>query len=102
MKLSQAESHRKIHRPWGKFDSVDNGNGFQVRCCLSWSKIKRSNALPSFRTLGCGIWVRVHYGSEVKDLIVNEYTYHDKEVIHALENPIDEDLVLIEVQEAHI
>ena len=23
--------HREVHRPWGKFDSVDNGNRYQVK-----------------------------------------------------------------------
>ena len=23
--------HREVHRPWGKFDSIDNGDGFQVK-----------------------------------------------------------------------
>ena len=41
---------------------------------------------------------RVHYGENSKDLSVNESTYHDKEVVHALENPGDENLILIEVQ----
>jgi mannose-6-phosphate isomerase-like protein (cupin superfamily) len=41
---------------------------------------------------------RVHYGDNFHDLNVNESTYHDKEVVHALENPGDVDLELIEVQ----
>ena len=101
LKLSQAESHREIHRPWGKFDSIDNGNGFQVKRLTVYPGQKLSVQMHYHRSehwvVVSGI-ARVHYGSEVKDLIVNEYTYHDKEVIHALENPIDEDLVLIEVQ----
>ena len=41
---------------------------------------------------------RVHYGDEWRDLSVNESTYHGKEVVHALENPGDHPLELIEVQ----
>ena len=41
---------------------------------------------------------RVHYGDKSFDLNINESTYHDKEVIHALENPGDIPLELIEVQ----
>ena len=40
----------------------------------------------------------MHYGDKYKDLEVNQSTYHDKKVIHALENPGDEPLILIEVQ----
>ena len=41
---------------------------------------------------------RVHYGDTVRDLFVNESTYHGKEVVHALENPGKIPLELIEVQ----
>ena len=41
---------------------------------------------------------RVHYGAESLDLNVNESTYHGKEVVHALENPGEIPLELIEVQ----
>ena len=41
---------------------------------------------------------RVHYGDDFKDLCVDESTYHGKEVVHALENPGDTPLELIEVQ----
>ena len=41
---------------------------------------------------------RVHYEDRFIDLKVNESTYHDKEVVHSLENITDEPLILIEVQ----
>lgn len=41
---------------------------------------------------------RVHYGDEWSVLNVNESTYYGKEVVHALENPGDVPLALIEVQ----
>ena len=41
---------------------------------------------------------RVHYGESVRDLNVNESTYHGKKVIHSLENPGCTPLELIEVQ----
>ena len=41
---------------------------------------------------------RVHYGDNSHDLNVNESTYHGKEVVHALENPGDIPLEIIEVQ----
>ena len=41
---------------------------------------------------------RVHYGETSHDLNVNESTYHDKGVVHALENPGDTPLEVIEVQ----
>ena len=27
----QASVHRKVYRPWGKYDSVDSGSRFQVK-----------------------------------------------------------------------
>jgi mannose-6-phosphate isomerase-like protein (cupin superfamily) len=41
---------------------------------------------------------RVHYDDKSHDLSVHESTYHGKEVVHALENPGDTPLELIEVQ----
>ena len=41
---------------------------------------------------------KVYYGNKSNDLKVNESTYHDKQVVHALENPGDTPLELIEVQ----
>ena len=93
--------HREVHRPWGKFDSIDNGDGFQVKRLTVKPRQKLSVQMHHHRSEH---WVvvqgvaRVHYGEETKDLKVNEYTYHDIEVIHSLENPTDETLILIEVQ----
>ena len=28
---SQAALHREVHRPWGSYDSIDVGDGFQVK-----------------------------------------------------------------------
>ena len=97
----EKDFHREVHRPWGKYDSIDNGESFQVKRITVKPKQKLSVQMHYHRAEH---WVvvqgigRVHYGDEYKDLKVNESTYHDKEVIHALENPGDEPLILIEVQ----
>ena len=97
----EKDFHREVHRPWGKYDSIDNGEGFQVKRITVKPKQKLSVQMHYHRAEH---WVvvkgigRVHYGDKYKDLKVNESTYHDKEVIHALENPGDEPLILIEVQ----
>ena len=93
--------HREVHRPWGKFDSIDNGDGFQVKRLTVYPKQKLSVQMHYHRSEH---WVvvkgkaRVHYGEDFHDLNVNESTYHDKEVVHALENITDEPCILIEVQ----
>lgn len=95
------KDHREVHRPWGKFDSIDSGDGFQVKRLTVYPKQKLSVQMHHHRSehwiVVTGI-ARVHYGENSKDLSVNESTYHDKEVVHALENPGDENLILIEVQ----
>ena len=93
--------HREVHRPWGMYDSVDNGSGFQVKRLTVKPKQKLSTQMHHHRSEH---WVvvsgmaRVHYEDRFIDLKVNESTYHDKEVVHSLENITDEPLILIEVQ----
>lgn len=99
--FTQVNTHREVFRPWGKYDSVDSGDGFQVKRITVKPKQKLSVQMHFHRSEH---WVvvsgigRVHYGDKSRDLNVNESTYHDKEVVHALENPGDEPLILIEVQ----
>ena len=93
--------HREVHRPWGMYDSVDNGSGFQVKRLTVKPKQNLSTQMHHHRSEH---WVvvsgmaRVHYEDRFIDLKVNESTYHDKEVVHSLENITDEPLILIEVQ----
>ena len=83
------------------YDSVDNGSGFQVKRLTVKPKQKLSTQMHHHRSEH---WVvvsgmaRVHYEDRFIDLKVNESTYHDKEVVHSLENITDEPLILIEVQ----
>ncbi|MDG1693882.1 MAG: mannose-1-phosphate guanylyltransferase/mannose-6-phosphate isomerase [Porticoccaceae bacterium] len=95
------EYHREVYRPWGKYDSIDNGNNYQVKRLTVNPGAKLSVQMHYHRSEH---WVvvsgqaRVHYGDESHDLRVNESTYHGKEVVHALENLGDIPLELIEVQ----
>ena len=101
MGKEEYEWHREVHRPWGKYDSIDQDEGFQVKRITVNPGAKLSVQMHYHRSehwvVVSGI-ARVHYGDKFHDLNVNESTYHDKEVIHALENPGKEPLVLIEVQ----
>jgi len=93
--------HREVHRPWGKYDSIDSDDGFQVKRITVNPGAKLSVQMHYHRSEH---WVvvsgkaRVHYGDEYRDLNINESTYHDKEVVHALENIGDSPMILIEVQ----
>lgn len=97
----ECELHREVYRPWGKYDSIDSGIGYQVKRLTVNPGAKLSVQKHHHRSEH---WVvvsgtaKVHYGSESFDLNVNESTYHDKEVVHALENQGDSPLELIEVQ----
>ena len=98
---SELNLHREVHRPWGKYDSIDNGTGFQVKRLTVWPGEKLSVQMHYHRSEH---WVvvsgtaKVHYGEDSKILQVNESTYHDKEVVHALENIGEIPCILIEVQ----
>jgi mannose-1-phosphate guanylyltransferase len=98
---SEWKIHREVHRPWGKYDSLDSDDGYQVKMLTVNPGAKLSVQMHYHRSEH---WVvvagnaRVHYGNESHDLSVNESTYHGKEVVHALENSGDTPLELIEVQ----
>ena len=95
------ELNREVYRPWGKYDSIDSDDGYQVKRLTVNPGAKLSVQMHYHRSEH---WVvvagraRVHYGDKSHDLSVNESTYHGKEVVHALENPGDTPLELIEVQ----
>lgn len=95
------ELNREVYRPWGKYDSIDSDDGYQVKRLTVNPGAKLSVQMHYHRSEH---WIvvsgraRVHYGDESHDLEVNESTYHGKEVVHALENPYDIPLELIEVQ----
>ena len=98
---SEWELHREVYRPWGKYDSIDIGDNYQVKRLTVKPGAKLSVQMHYHRSEH---WVvvagqaRVHYGDKSHDLYVNESTYHGKEVVHALENIGDIPLELIEVQ----
>ena len=98
---SQQESHRKVHRPWGSYEVVDEGEGFQVKrlivdpgATLSLQK-HRHRAEHWVVVKGTA---RVTIGDERFTLSQNESTYVPQEASHRLENPGDVPLEIVEVQ----
>jgi mannose-1-phosphate guanylyltransferase len=94
-------NHREVYRPWGKYDSIDEGERYQV---------KRITVKP-----GEGLSLQMHHhraehwivvagtakvtlGEEVKLLGENESIYIPLGVTHCLENPGKIPLDLIEVR----
>jgi len=98
---TQAVLHREVHRPWGSYDSVDMGDGFQVKRI----KVKPGARLSlQSHARRAEHWVvvrgiaRVTRDNDVFDLYPNQSTYIPIGAKHRLENPGHEPLELIEVQ----
>jgi mannose-1-phosphate guanylyltransferase/mannose-6-phosphate isomerase len=93
--------HREVYRPWGKYDSIDNGERFQVKRITVKPGAKLSVQMHHHRAEH---WIVVTGTAKVTNgdksilLTENQSTYIPVGVIHALENPGKVDLELIEVQ----
>jgi mannose-1-phosphate guanylyltransferase len=93
--------HREVYRPWGAFDSIDNGERFQVKRITVKPGAKLSVQMHHHRAEH---WIVVSGTAKVtngdKDILLteNQSTYIPIGVIHALENPGKVPLELIEVQ----
>ena len=98
---SEWKLHREVYRPWGKYDSIDNGEGYKVKRITVKPGAKLSLQMHHHRAEH---WVvvsgsaKVTLGEETFLLSKNESTYIPVGEIHALENPGTEFLELIEVQ----
>lgn len=92
---------REVYRPWGKYDSIDSGEGYQVKRITVKPGAKLSVQMHHHRAEH---WVVVSgtalvtNGDETFRLTENESTYIPIGVIHSLENPEKVDLEIIEVQ----
>jgi mannose-1-phosphate guanylyltransferase/mannose-6-phosphate isomerase len=95
------EEHLKVHRPWGSYQSVDNGDRFQVKRIVVKKGGRLSLQMHHHRAEH---WIvvrgtaRVTIGDEIKIVHENESIYIPIGVRHRLENPGKIDLELIEVQ----
>ena len=95
------EDHLKVHRPWGSYQSLDNGSRYQVKRIVVKPGGRLSLQLHHHRAEH---WVvvrgtaRVTVGEAVKTLHENESIYIPIGAQHRLENPGKIDLELIEVQ----
>jgi len=93
--------HRVVHRPWGKYDSIDNGERHQVKHITVKPGAKLSLQKHHHRAEH---WVVVSGTAQVtngdKTFLVgeNESTYIPIGVVHSLANPGKIPLELIEVQ----
>ncbi len=98
---SQVAAHRKIHRPWGFYDSIDAGDRFQVKRIVVKPGASLSLQMHHHRAEH---WIvvrgtaRVRRGEESFLLSENQSTYIPLGVLHRLENPGKVALEMIEVQ----
>jgi len=100
-KREEKNLHRKVPRPWGWYDSIDQGDRF---------KVKRIQVKP-----GASLSLQMHHhraehwvvvrgiaeitnGDKVIRLVENQSTYIPKGQTHRLSNPGKEPLEIIEVQ----
>jgi mannose-1-phosphate guanylyltransferase/mannose-6-phosphate isomerase len=98
---TEVNFHREVYRPWGKYDSVDNGQRFQVKRITVKPGAKLSVQMHHHRAEH---WIVVAGTALVtidgKDqyLSENQSVYIPITAVHALENPGKVPLELIEVQ----
>jgi mannose-1-phosphate guanylyltransferase/mannose-6-phosphate isomerase len=94
-------AHRKVHRPWGTYDSIERGERFQVKRIVVEPGAALSLQMHYHRAEH---WIvvrgtaRVTRGEETFLLTENESTYIPPGTRHRLENPGRLPLELIEVQ----
>jgi mannose-1-phosphate guanylyltransferase/mannose-6-phosphate isomerase len=94
-------AHRKVHRPWGTYDSIERGERYQVKRIVVEPGAALSLQMHYHRAEH---WIvvrgtaRVTRGDETFLLTENESTYIPPGVRHRLANPGRLPLELIEVQ----
>ena len=93
--------HRKVHRPWGWYDSIDEGDRFKVKRI----QVKPGGSLSLQKHAHrAEHWVvikgtaEIANGEEVLTLTENQSTYIPPGTLHRLSNPGDIPLEIIEVQ----
>jgi mannose-1-phosphate guanylyltransferase / mannose-6-phosphate isomerase len=93
--------HRKVHRPWGWYDSIDMGPRFQVKRIMVKPGASLSLQMHHHRAEH---WIVVSGTAEVTNgdnkilLCENQSTYIPLGQVHRLANPGKVDLEIIEVQ----
>jgi len=93
--------HRKVHRPWGWYDSIDAGPRFQVKRIMVRPGASLSLQMHHHRAEH---WIVVTGTAEVtcgeKKILLteNQSTYIPLGEVHRLSNPGKVDLEIIEVQ----
>jgi len=97
----ELDHHREVFRPWGSYDSVDNGHNYQVKRITVNPGAKLSLQRHQHRAEH---WVvvdgtaTVHLDGAEHLLQANESIFIPKQAVHSLANQTELPLHLIEVQ----
>ena len=100
-KRSEHISHREEYRPWGRYDSIDQGGRYQVKRITVKPGERLSTQMHYHRA---DHWVvvagtaKVTRGDDVFLVSENESTFIPVGVVHTLENPGKVPLEVIEIQ----
>jgi mannose-1-phosphate guanylyltransferase/mannose-1-phosphate guanylyltransferase/mannose-6-phosphate isomerase len=100
-KRPEAESHNRAYRPWGFYESLIQGDRFQVKRIVVWPGQKLSLQKHFHRAehwvvvAGCA---QVTIDAELRMVHENESIYLPLGCIHRMENPGKIPLTVIEVQ----
>lgn len=100
-KREEADTHAKVHRPWGNYQSLDRGERYQVKRIVVNPGGRLSLQKHAHRAEH---WVVVRgtalvtIGDEKKMLKENESVYVPLGAVHRLENPGKTPVEMIEVQ----
>ncbi len=100
-KLKEGKQHKKIHRPWGFYESIEESNCWQIKKIEVNPGASLSLQMHNHRSEH---WIvlegdaKVQVNEEIKFLSKNESIYIPIKSKHRLSNPSKVNLVLIEVQ----
>ena len=101
MKRPEADTHNRTYRPWGFYESLIQGDRFQVKRIVVWPGQKLSLQKHFHRAehwvvvAGCAAVTR---DDEVRMVHENESIYLPLGCVHRMENPGKIPLTVIEVQ----
>lgn len=101
LKRGEHLNHREVYRPWGVYDSIDQGDRYQVKRITVKPGAKLSVQMHHHRAehwvVVCGT-AKVTNGEKTYLVTENQSTFIPIGQVHALENPGKVPLELIEVQ----
>ena len=100
-KRTEEQLHRKVYRPWGWYDTIDNGHRFKVkRICVNPGatlSLQKHHHRAEHWIVVKGI-AQITNGEQKELLNKNQSTYIPIGTTHRLENPGKIPLEMIEVQ----